>query len=185
MASCLVLLVLAFFVFSTNVVDAQVTVYCQASDYNNEVLMQWMYANGISCQPITSSTTTPSISSKSIEVDCDGSRFYVDENVLEWIYANNIPCHPITRSKKRNKLPIILGTVIPIFCLFWAIVGFIVHHKRKTAAIAAITTGQVDGANKHTQGSLSADGIKIDIHDQTSQGIGDQYPQQQQESNNA
>ncbi|KAG6775150.1 hypothetical protein POTOM_018581 [Populus tomentosa] len=140
MASCLVFLVLAFFVFSTNV-DAQVTVYCQASDYNNEVLMQWMYANGISCQPITSSTSTPSISSKSIEVDCEGSRFNVDENVLEWIDANNIPCHPITRSKRRNKLPIILGTVIPVFCIFWAIVGFIVHHKRKTAAIAVITAG--------------------------------------------
>jgi hypothetical protein len=43
--------------------------------------------------------------------------------------------------KKSNKLPVILGTTIPIFVFFWAIVGFLVHHKRRTAAIAAITAG--------------------------------------------
>jgi len=48
---------------------------------------------------------------------------------------------PSGRRKKSNKLPVILGTTIPIFVIFWALVGFIVHHKRKTAAIAAITTG--------------------------------------------
>ncbi|KAF9681653.1 hypothetical protein SADUNF_Sadunf05G0024400 [Salix dunnii] len=164
-----VLLVLAFFVFSA-IVDAQVTVYCQPSDYTNEALMQWMYDNGISCLPITG-TTTPSTSSKMTEVDCEGSIFYVDENVLQWIYDNNLPCQP-TRKRKSNKLPIILGTVIPIFFLFWAIVGFVFHHRRKTAAIAAITAGQVEGATKPTdQGSLCTDGIKINIHDQTIQGI--------------
>ena len=97
-SASLVLLVLAFFVFSA-IVDAQgdilfiylfisffpaptfknlhltiyfklivclkflVTVYCQPSDYANEALMQWMYDNGIFCEPITG-TTTPSTSSK-------------------------------------------------------------------------------------------------------------------------
>ncbi|KAJ6713365.1 hypothetical protein OIU79_009370 [Salix purpurea] len=154
------------------------------SDYANEALMQWMYDNGIYCEPITGTTTTPSTSSKMTEVDCGGSIFYVDENVLQWIYDNNLSCQPI-RKKKSNKLPIILGTVIPIFCLFWAIVGFVVHHRRKTAAIAAIAAGQVEGASKHAQGSPCTDGIKINIHDQTIQGVGNHYPQQQQESNHA
>ncbi|KAB5556309.1 hypothetical protein DKX38_007218 [Salix brachista] len=61
-SASLVLLVLAFFAFSA-IVDAQVTVYCQPSDYTNEALMQWMYDNGIFCEPITG-TTTPSTSSK-------------------------------------------------------------------------------------------------------------------------
>ncbi|KAJ6737501.1 hypothetical protein OIU85_019553 [Salix viminalis] len=179
-SASLVLLVLAFFAFSA-IVDAQVTVYCQPSDYTNEALMQWMYDNGIYCEPITG-TTTPSTSSKMTEVDCGGSIFYVDENVLQWIYDNNLPCQPI-RKKKSNKLPIIIGTLIPIFCFFWAIVGFVVYHRRKTAAIAAIAAGQAEGVSKQTQGSLCTDGINI--HNQTFQGIGNQYPQQQQESNHA
>ncbi|KAJ6305799.1 hypothetical protein OIU78_021180 [Salix suchowensis] len=105
-SASLALLVLAFFVFSA-LVDAQVTVYCQPSDYADEALMQWMYDNGISCEPSTG-TTTPSTSSKMTEVDCGGTIFYVDESALQWIYDNNIPCKPI-RKKKSNKLPIILG----------------------------------------------------------------------------
>ncbi|KAJ6682911.1 hypothetical protein OIU74_021046 [Salix koriyanagi] len=173
-SASLALLVLAFFVFSA-VVDAQVTFYCQPSDYADEALMQWMYDNGISCEPSTG-TTTPSTSSKMTEVDCGGTIFYVDESALQWIYDNNIPCKPI-RKKKSNKLPIILGTVIPIVFLFWATVGFVFYHRRKTAAMAAIAAGQVKGASKHAQGSPCTDGIKINIHDQAIQGVGNQYPQ--------
>ncbi|KAF9664550.1 hypothetical protein SADUNF_Sadunf16G0030300 [Salix dunnii] len=86
---------------------------------------------------------------------------------------------------EKDSWPLRINVVIPILCFFWAIVGFTVHHKRKTVAIAAITTGQVEGASRHTQGSSCINGIKINIHDQTVQGIGNQYPQQQQESNHA
>lgn len=47
-------------------------------------------------------------------------------------------------SKKSSKLPAILGSTIPSFLVFWAIVGFFVvlHQKKKTAAIAAVTAGK-------------------------------------------
>ncbi|GMI81812.1 hypothetical protein like AT4G29990 [Hibiscus trionum] len=49
--------------------------------------------------------------------------------------------------KKKSKLPVILGTTIPVFVLLWVIAGVcaVLHHKRKSAAIAA---GNAGGANK-------------------------------------
>ncbi|KAL2487820.1 Leucine-rich repeat protein kinase family protein [Forsythia ovata] len=52
--------------------------------------------------------------------------------------------NPTMRSsggKKKNKLPVILGTTISIFVVFWAIVGVfvILQHRRKTVAIAALS----------------------------------------------
>ncbi|XP_061945581.1 uncharacterized protein At1g24485-like [Populus nigra] len=79
---------------------------------------------------------------------------------------------PSGRRKKSNKLPVILGTTIPIFVIFWAIVGFIVHHKRKTAAIIAITTGQTGGAKRrsganNTRFEAVINEINVNIQDQT------------------
>ncbi|KAL9341637.1 hypothetical protein Peur_064962 [Populus x canadensis] len=79
---------------------------------------------------------------------------------------------PSGRRKKSNKLPVILGTTIPIFVIFWAIVGFIVHHKRKTAAIAAITTGQTGGAKRRSgannmRSEAVINEINVNIQDQT------------------
>ncbi|KAG8494985.1 hypothetical protein CXB51_012679 [Gossypium anomalum] len=52
--------------------------------------------------------------------------------------------------RKKSKLPVILGTTIPIFVLVWVIGGVcaVLHHKRKSAAIAAGNVGQAGGANK-------------------------------------
>ena len=43
--------------------------------------------------------------------------------------------------KKSNKLPAILGSTIPTFFLFWAIVGvfIIVRQRRKAAAVTAMS----------------------------------------------
>lgn len=45
--------------------------------------------------------------------------------------------------KKSSKLPVILGTSIPGFFVFWGIVGLVavLHHRRKSAAIAAHGSG--------------------------------------------
>ncbi|KAG6775151.1 hypothetical protein POTOM_018582 [Populus tomentosa] len=89
--------------------------------------------------------------------------------------------------KKSNKLPVILGTTIPIFVFFWAIVGFLVHHKRRTAAIAAITAGKTGGANGPSVantmmgqvGEAVINEIRVNIQDQTTSENGDQsIPQQ-------
>uniref|UniRef100_A0A6N2KU13 Malectin-like domain-containing protein n=1 Tax=Salix viminalis TaxID=40686 RepID=A0A6N2KU13_SALVM len=82
---------------------------------------------------------------------------------------------PSRGRKKSNKLPVILGTTIPIFIVFWAIVGFLVHHKRRTTAIAAIIGGQTGGANRPSgadtmMGEVDEaviDDIRVNIQDQT------------------
>lgn len=89
--------------------------------------------------------------------------------------------------KKSNKLPVILGTTIPIFVFFWAIVGFLVHHKRRTAAIAAITAGKTGGANRPSvantmmgqAGEAVINEIRVNIQDQTTSENGDQSVPQQ------
>ncbi|RZC76208.1 hypothetical protein C5167_000300 [Papaver somniferum] len=43
--------------------------------------------------------------------------------------------------KSKKKLPIILGTVIPIFVVFWAIVGFLAINNQKRKAAAAQNNG--------------------------------------------
>ncbi|XP_038993038.1 probable LRR receptor-like serine/threonine-protein kinase At1g05700 [Hibiscus syriacus] len=49
--------------------------------------------------------------------------------------------------KKKSKLPVILGTTVPVFVLFWVIAGVcaVLHHKRKSAAIAAGNAVQAGG----------------------------------------
>lgn len=91
---------------------------------------------------------------------------------------------PSGRRKKSSKLPVILGTTIPISVIFWAIVGFVLHHKRKTAAIVAITTGQTGGAHRPS-GALNMKSeavineIKVNIRDQTTTENGNQSDPQQ------
>ncbi|KAG9453803.1 hypothetical protein H6P81_006707 [Aristolochia fimbriata] len=44
------------------------------------------------------------------------------------------------KKKKSSKLPVILGVTIPLFLVFWAIVGLLVlSHRRRKAAVAAVT----------------------------------------------
>ncbi|KAF9670025.1 hypothetical protein SADUNF_Sadunf13G0025600 [Salix dunnii] len=102
---------------------------------------------------------------------------------------------PSGRRKKSNKLPVILGTTIPIFLIFWALVGFLLHHKRKTAAIAAITTdcltlvhsfflgiqGQTGGANNMSgkNGGAVINEIKVNFQDQTTTENGNHSEPQQ------
>lgn len=47
------------------------------------------------------------------------------------------------RKKKSSKLPVILGTSIPGFFVFWGIVGLVavLHHRRKSPAIPAHGSG--------------------------------------------
>ncbi|CAK9169563.1 unnamed protein product [Ilex paraguariensis] len=78
---------------------------------------------------------------------------------------------PVTRNsggKKSSNLPVILGSTIPTFFVFWAIVGVlaILHHKRKTAAVAAMGPGQNGGANgpngtTHGMGTNAKMAVKI------------------------
>ncbi|KAJ6682907.1 hypothetical protein OIU74_021042 [Salix koriyanagi] len=94
---------------------------------------------------------------------------------------------PSRGRKKSNKLPVILGTTIPIFIIFWAIVGFLVHHKRKTTAIATIIGGQTGGANRPSgadtmMGEVDEaviNDIRVNIQDQTPSENGVQSVPQQ------
>ncbi|KAJ6757277.1 CARBOHYDRATE-BINDING PROTEIN OF THE ER PROTEIN [Salix koriyanagi] len=82
---------------------------------------------------------------------------------------------PSGSRKKSSMLPVILGTTIPIFVIFWALVGFLLHNKRRTAAMAAITTGQTGGANRpgganNMTGEIGGaviNEIKVNFQDQT------------------
>ncbi|XP_059315180.1 uncharacterized protein At1g24485-like [Lycium ferocissimum] len=51
--------------------------------------------------------------------------------------------------KKKNNLPIILGSTIPAFFLIWAIVGIfaILHYRSKVATTSAVNPGQTSGGN--------------------------------------
>ncbi|KAK2987720.1 hypothetical protein RJ640_015385 [Escallonia rubra] len=58
--------------------------------------------------------------------------------------SSNIPSTSYSGSKKKkNKLPVILGTTIPSFLVVWAIAGVlaILRHKRKKASVAAVGAG--------------------------------------------
>ncbi|KAI9194726.1 hypothetical protein LWI28_008694 [Acer negundo] len=82
-------------------------------------------------------------------------------------------------TKKSSKLPAILGGTIPSFIVFWAIVGTVavLHHRRKTAAISALHTGQGGGGGNRPNGTANANrmgkigqavinGIKVNIEEQ-------------------
>ncbi|KAL3518272.1 hypothetical protein ACH5RR_020861 [Cinchona calisaya] len=60
-----------------------------------------------------------------------------------------------TTGKKKSKLPVIIGSAVPVFVVFWVVVGVfaVFRHKAKTAAavaqaVAAAGAGQYGGANK-------------------------------------
>ncbi|KAF2300449.1 hypothetical protein GH714_013440 [Hevea brasiliensis] len=111
---------------------------------------------------------------------------------------------PSGRSKKSSKLPVILGSTIPTFLVFWAIVGVltVLHQKRKRAAIAAATTGHAGGAygpngtQPQAQGAQNnsimekigealVNEIKVTIQDEITSEISDQLnPQAQQQQGN-
>ncbi|MCD9560129.1 hypothetical protein HAX54_018603, partial [Datura stramonium] len=61
--------------------------------------------------------------------------------------ANKSPNN--NQKKKKNKLPIILGTTIPAFLLVWATVGIfaILHYRSKMANTSAVSQGQTSGGN--------------------------------------
>ena len=48
------------------------------------------------------------------------------------------------KKKKSSKVPVVVGVTVPVFVLIWAVVGVlaILHHKRKSAAIAAVSAGK-------------------------------------------
>lgn len=64
---------------------------------------------------------------------------------------NSTPQTPSYSSTSNNgsssKLPAILGASIPIFFVFWVIVGVVAmfHHKRKSAAVAIVGAGSING----------------------------------------
>ncbi|GMP49498.1 hypothetical protein CsSME_00016450 [Camellia sinensis var. sinensis] len=64
---------------------------------------------------------------------------------------NSTPQTPSYSSTSNNgsssKLPAILGASISIFLVFWVIVGIvaILHHKRKSAAVAILGAGSING----------------------------------------
>ncbi|KAK8679067.1 hypothetical protein V6N13_144538 [Hibiscus sabdariffa] len=57
--------------------------------------------------------------------------------------------------KKKSKVPVILGTTIPVFVLFWVIAGVcaVLHHKRKSAAIATGNAVQAGGGGSKPYGN--------------------------------
>ncbi|KAI3906742.1 hypothetical protein MKW92_037156 [Papaver armeniacum] len=70
-----------------------------------------------------------------------------------------------TKSSKKKTLPIALGTGIPIFVIFWAIVGFLAinHQKRKAAAAAGQTNGNFQDLEGAAENILPDDqGVNTD-----------------------
>ncbi|KAI3450474.1 hypothetical protein Pfo_007139 [Paulownia fortunei] len=97
---------------------------------------------------------------------------------------------PGSMKKKNSKLPVILGTTIPIFIIIWAVLGVIIilHHRRKTAAVATFSSGQ-PGANRPQaspinpqmigkMGEAIMNEIKINMEDQVNVELADQTNQQ-------
>ncbi|KAL5765980.1 hypothetical protein ACOSP7_016597 [Xanthoceras sorbifolium] len=91
--------------------------------------------------------------------------------------------------KKGNKLPTILGATIPSFLVFWAIVGIVavLRHKRKTAAIAAVNSGQGGTANANMMmgkfGQAVNNEIKVSIEEQMTPETSNQMDQKAQNDN--
>ncbi|XP_027063275.1 uncharacterized protein At1g24485-like [Coffea arabica] len=56
------------------------------------------------------------------------------------------------KKKKSSKVPVVVGVTVPVFVLIWAVVGVlaILHHKRKSAAIAAVSAGQNGNGGANT-----------------------------------
>ncbi|KAI3852981.1 hypothetical protein MKX03_027387 [Papaver bracteatum] len=70
-----------------------------------------------------------------------------------------------TKSRKKKTVPIALGTGIPIFVIFWAIVGFLAinHQKRKAAAAAGQTNGNFQDLEGAAENILPDDqGVNTD-----------------------
>ncbi|KAA8549545.1 hypothetical protein F0562_001437 [Nyssa sinensis] len=97
--------------------------------------------------------------------------------------------------KKSNNLPAILGATIPSFLVFWAIVGVlaILHHKRRTAAVAAMSAGpnrptgapQGTGINMQMAGKIGQAVIhefKVNMEEQVNEELADQINQQAQDA---
>nr|DAD25975.1 TPA_asm: hypothetical protein HUJ06_027443 [Nelumbo nucifera] len=69
-------------------------------------------------------------------------------------------------SSKKSKLPVILGATIPAVVIFWVIVGVlaILHHKRKAAAVAGMTTALDAGSTPQSMWSKPhVDWLKTNI----------------------
>ncbi|KAL4281683.1 hypothetical protein GQ457_03G044260 [Hibiscus cannabinus] len=64
--------------------------------------------------------------------------------------------------KKKSKVPVILGTTIPIFVLFWVIAGVcaVLHHKRKSAAIATGNAVQAGGGGNKPYGNPQGQAVQ-------------------------
>ncbi|KAI3833405.1 hypothetical protein MKX03_029602 [Papaver bracteatum] len=55
-----------------------------------------------------------------------------------------------TRNRKKKTVPIVLGTVIPVFLIFWAIVGLLaVNHQKKKAAAEKKNGAHAPGKPMH------------------------------------
>ncbi|KAI3942144.1 hypothetical protein MKW98_003743 [Papaver atlanticum] len=55
-----------------------------------------------------------------------------------------------TRNRKKKTVPIVLGTVIPVFLIFWGIVGLLaVNHQKKKAAAEQKNGAHVPGKPMH------------------------------------
>ncbi|KAK3024463.1 hypothetical protein RJ639_043184 [Escallonia herrerae] len=90
--------------------------------------------------------------------------------------------------KKKNKLPVILGTTIPSFLVVWAIAGVlaILRQKRKKASVAAVGAGQTGGANGPNGmagkiGEAVMDEFKVYVEEQVNVEMADQVNQQVQQ----
>ncbi|XP_058111157.1 probable LRR receptor-like serine/threonine-protein kinase At1g05700 [Magnolia sinica] len=109
----------------------------------------------------------------------------------------------LSTGKKKNKLPVILGSSIPSFLVFWAVVGFVVITQKRRKATGqmggpgkpgglpvAMTTGpaaQVHAVNGHSpaaQHQTTADDITVDIAQQMGSELDDLFQQQAQENEN-
>ncbi|RZC76203.1 hypothetical protein C5167_000289 [Papaver somniferum] len=70
-----------------------------------------------------------------------------------------------TKSSKKKTVPIALGTGIPIFVIFWAVVGFLAinHQKGKAAAAAGKTNGNLQDLEGAAENILPDDqGVNTD-----------------------
>ncbi|KAL8501624.1 hypothetical protein ACS0TY_020947 [Phlomoides rotata] len=90
------------------------------------------------------------------------------------------------KKKKSSKVPLILGTSLPIFIIIWAIVGafLLLRHRRKAAAVLSSGTNRPQASPLNPQmgkmGMEFMNDIKVNMEDQSNVELADQTNHHQQ-----
>ncbi|KAI3877642.1 hypothetical protein MKW92_017700 [Papaver armeniacum] len=95
--------------------------------------------------------------------------------IINWCYSDEDECPnetdggtsttsstptPLKKSRKKKTVSIVLGTIIPIFAIFWAIVGFLaINHQKRKAAAAAGQMNETPGSGTPTNADTMSPNI--------------------------